>query len=91
MDPSKHLSALQERKKVKARHKPRMSLYRWLGQHQEDERRVTVKPDDKSDNRDTATKEVKDGFETATQNVVEPKISLNETKEYERYFSKKGS
>ena len=83
MDPSKRLPALQEQKKDETRHRPRISLYRWLGQHhEEDERRVTFKTDEKQEKE--STKEVKDGIETLVQSLLEPKISLDETKEYER-------
>ena len=88
MDPSKRLPALQEQKKDETRHRPRISLYRWLGQHneeeeeEEEERRVTFKADEKQEKE--PTKEVKDGMETLVQSLLEPKISLDETKEYER-------
>lgn len=84
MDPSKHLPALQEQKKDETRHRPRISLYRWLGQHHGEERRVTFKTDEKQEKEKEPTKEVKDGMETLVENLLEPKISLDETKEYER-------
>ena len=57
-------------------------LYRWLGQHHGEERRVTFKTEEKQEKE--PTKEVKDGMETLVENLLEPKISLDETKEYER-------
>jgi hypothetical protein len=82
VDPSKRLPALQDQKKDETRHRPRISLYRWFQHHEEDERRVTFKTDEKQEKE--PTKEVKDGIETLVQSLLEPKISLDETKEYER-------
>lgn len=84
VDPGKHLPALQEeQKKDDTRHRPRMSLYRWLGSHhEEEERRVTFKPDEKGDK--DQNKETKDGIEHIVQGLLDPKISRDETKEYER-------
>ena len=78
------LPALQEQTKDETRHKPRMSLYRWLGQHHEEERRVKFKPDEKHDKE--PMKETKEGgIETVIQNYIEPKVPSDETREYERY------
>jgi len=85
VDPSEKLPALQEQKKDETRHKPRISLYRWLGQHQEEEeRRVTFKTDEKQEKE--PVKETKDtgGMEAVIQNYIEPKVSSDETREYER-------
>jgi hypothetical protein len=78
----KQIPPLQE-KKAETRHKPRISLYRWLGQHHdEEEKKVTFSTDEKQEKE--VTKEVKEGIETIVQNSVDPKVSLDETKEYER-------
>jgi uncharacterized protein involved in tolerance to divalent cations len=81
----KQIPPLQE-KKAETRHKPRISLYRWLGQHHdEEERRVTFKTEERQDKE--VVKEVKDAIETTVENLLDPKVSLDETKEYERYSS----
>jgi hypothetical protein len=91
VDPAKHLPALQEpAKKDETRHRPRISLYRWLGSHVQDEedqqRKVTFKPDgDNAPEKDAPPKENKDAIENVIQSLLEPKISSDETKEYERY------
>jgi hypothetical protein len=90
-DPAKHLPALQEpAKQDETRHRPRISLYRWLGSHVQDEedqqRKVTFKPDgDNAPEKDAPPKENKDAIENVIQSLLEPKISSDETKEYERY------
>ena len=85
MDPSEKLPALQEPKKDETRHKPRISLYRWLGQHhEEEERRVKFQTDEKYD-KEPAKETKESGNETYIQNYAEPKGSSNETREYERY------
>ena len=81
VEPGKHLPALQELPKDETRHRPRISLYRWLGQHHEDERRVTFKTDEKLEKEQTKEK---DGLENMVQKLLQPKVSPNETKEYER-------
>lgn len=43
---------------------------------------MTFKTEEKQEKE--PTKEVKDGMETLVENLLEPKISLDETKEYER-------
>jgi hypothetical protein len=84
VDPGKHLPALQEQRKDTPRHRPRISLYRWLGQSNDDSnRRVTFKHDEKQDG--DQTNDSKEALETMVQNHLEPKISSDETKEYERY------
>ena len=90
VDPAKHLPALQEpTKKDETRHRPRISLYRWLGSHVQDEdqqRKVTFKTDgDNAHDKDAPPKENKDAIENVIQSLLEPKISSDETKEYERY------
>jgi hypothetical protein len=83
VDPEK-LPALPE-KKNESRPRPRISFYRWLGQHHdEEEKRVTFKPDTKEEKE--TPKEVKEGLGTIVDGLLEPTISLNETKEYERYI-----
>lgn len=85
VDPAKHLPALaEEQKKDESRHRPRISLYRWLGQrHGEPERRVKFEMEEKTSVE--PSKETKEAMETIVENLLEPKVSANETKEYERY------
>jgi len=67
-------------------------LYRWLGQqYNEDERRVTFKEEEKQDKEPPLQKEAKEAIETIVEGLLEPKISDDETKEYERYFLVKGN
>jgi hypothetical protein len=87
VEPGKRLLALQEhqkKEKDESRHRPRISLYRWLGQHnEEDERRVTFKMSEKQDK--DSNKDIKEGLDTIIRGLLDPKVSLDETKEYERY------
>ena len=46
---------------------------------------MTFKIDEKQQEKEP-TKEIKDGMETLVQGLLEPKISLDETREYERYY-----
>ena len=67
-------------------------MYRWLGQqYNEDERRVTFKEEEKQDKEPPLQKEAKEAIETIVEGLLEPKISDDETKEYERYFLVKGN
>jgi hypothetical protein len=85
IDPAKHLPALaEEQKKDESRHRPRISLYKWLSQrHGEPERRVKFEMEEKTSVE--PIKETKEAIETIVENLLEPKVSANETKEYERY------
>jgi len=85
VDPAKHLPALhEETKKDENRHRPRISLYRWLGQrHDHGERRVTFKMDE---NQAVEPTEPKEAIETIVESLLEPKVSVDEAKEYERYI-----
>jgi hypothetical protein len=88
VDPGK-LSSLPE-KKDESRHRPRISFYRWLGQHHdEEEKRVTFKPDEKAEKPVEPPKEIKEGMATIIDGLLEPTISLKETKEYERCVTPK--
>ena len=84
VDPSKTLPALED-KKDESRNRSRISFYRWIGQNQqedqEDDRQVTFKPDEKPERE---PKEGKEGIEAIVRNLLEPTVSYNETKEYER-------
>lgn len=82
VDPSKHLPALHEQKKGESRHRSRISLYRWLGQQNGEERRVTFKTEEDEDK--DQSKDAKDGMETIIQGLLEPRVSPAETNEYER-------
>lgn len=85
VDSGKHHVALPE-KKDESRHRPRISFYRWLGQHHDDEdKRVNFKLEDKQEKE--IPKEVKEGMGTIVSGLLEPTISSTETKEYERYVS----
>jgi len=92
VDPAKHLAALQETKKDETRHRPRISLYRWLGSHVQDadeqQRHVAFKTDSTggadNDKETSTNKENKDAIENVIQSLLDPKISSDETKEYER-------
>jgi len=60
-----------------------------LGSHVEEEeqqRKVTFKTDGENpSDKDAPPKENKDAIENVIQSLLEPKISSDETKEYERY------
>jgi hypothetical protein len=85
VDPSEKLPALQEQKKDETRHKPRMSLYRWLGQNQvEEERRVKFLTDEKQE-KEPPKENKESGIEAVIQSYLEPRVSSDETREYERY------
>lgn len=74
----------EEEKKSEARQKPRIYLYRWLGQHNaEDERKVTFKAEEKAEKE--PAKEVKDATEVLVQSLLDPQVPPDETREYERY------
>ena len=94
VDPAKHLPALQETKKDETRHRPRISLYRWLGSHvgdtEDQQRHITIKSDapggaGDNEKEPPSNKENKDALENVIQSLLDPKISSDETKEYERY------
>ena len=73
-----------EEKKSETRQKPRIYLYRWLGQHDaEDERKVTFKTEEKAEKE--PAKEVKDPTEVLVQSLLDPQVPPDETIEYERY------
>ena len=77
--PIEQVPPIQEETK-KSDPKHRLYLYRWLGHHPEEERKVTIKIEEKVEKE--TPKEAKDPLETMVQNLLEPKVS--ETKEYER-------
>ena len=85
------IPATSDAKKDESKNRPRISLYRWLGQRQDEEqRRVTFKTDERSDKDGVQTRESKEeGIEVVISNTLNPHVSNDEMREYERYYYSK--
>jgi len=86
MDPNDSLPATQETKKDETRNRPRISLYTWLGQRQENQqRKVTFQTEERPDKESAQVKESKEEeIEVSLSNYMNPQVSATEMNEYER-------